>query len=199
VQGHVQSRVRCPWCGDDPLYVAYHDEEWGVPQHDDRRLFELLLLESAQAGLSWITILRKREGYRAAFAQFDPERIARFTPRKVESLLANPAIVRHRAKIEAAIHNARRFLEVVEEIGSFDAYAWSFVGYKPIVGRWESLAELPARTAESDALARDLKRRGFKFLGSTIVYAFLQACGLVNDHLLSCFRRRDLAREGRRR
>lgn len=194
-----ESRSRCSWCGTDPLYVAYHDEEWGVPVHDDRRLFEFLTLESAQAGLSWITILRKRENYRAAFADFDPERIARFTPKRIERLLANPGIIRNRAKVEAAVNNAKRFLEVAEEFGSFDAYSWRFVDGTPVVGPWRELSEVPAKTPQSDAFARDLKQRGFKFLGSTTVYAHMQACGLVNDHVASCFRHGELAPEPGRR
>jgi DNA-3-methyladenine glycosylase I len=181
--------VRCGWAGTDPLYVQYHDEEWGVPLHDDRRLFEMLILEGAQAGLSWITILRKREAYRRAFDGFDPRKVARFTPSRVERLLADPGIVRNRLKVEGAVRNARAFLAVQEELGSFDAYVWGFVGGKPRKNGWRSLAEVPARTPESDALSRDLKRRGFTFVGSTICYAFMQATGLVDDHVDGCFRR----------
>lgn len=198
-QAESDLRERCAWCGKDPLYVAYHDEEWGVPVKDDRTHFEFLTLESAQAGLSWITILRKRENYRAAFAGFDPELVARFTPRRIERLLGDPGIVRHRAKIEAAVNNARCFLEVVEKHGSFDAYSWKFVDGAPIASAWRTLRDVPPRTEHSDALARDLKERGFKFLGSTTVYAHMQACGLVNDHLTSCFRYGELARRSRRR
>jgi DNA-3-methyladenine glycosylase I len=169
-------------------YVRYHDEEWGVPVHDDRRQFEFLVLEGAQAGLSWSTILNKRAGYREAFADFDAERVARFNKRSVERLMGFAGIVRNRLKIESAITNARRFLAVQDEVGSFDDYLWSFVGGKPIVNRWTDMKQLPATSAESDALSRDLKTRGFKFVGSTIMYAHMQATGMVNDHLVSCFR-----------
>lgn len=180
---------RCAWClGVDAQYVAYHDAEWGVPVRDDPTHFEFLVLESAQAGLSWSTILRKRAGYRRAFADFDAERVARFNKRSVERLLADPGIVRNRQKVEAAINNARRFLEIREEFGSFDAYVWRFVGGSPIVNRYTRDADIPATSPESDALSRDLKQRGFKFVGSTIVYAHMQATGLVNDHLVTCFR-----------
>ena len=169
-------------------YVRYHDEEWGVPVHDDHRQFEFLILEGAQAGLSWSTILNKREGYREAFAGFDAERVARFNKRSVERLMKFPGIVRNRLKIESAITNARCFLAVQDQVGSFDDYLWSFVGGKPIVNRWTDMKQLPATSAESDALSKDLKRRGFKFVGSTIMYAHMQATGMVNDHLVSCFR-----------
>lgn len=192
------SRVRrCDWAGSDPLYVAYHDTEWGVPVWDDRKLFEFLVLEGAQAGLSWLTILRKREGYRRAFANFDPRRVARFDQKRVESLVVDPGIVRNRAKIEATIGNARALLAVVEEFGSFAAYQWKFVGERPIRNRFLHLSELPARTEISDALSRDLKRRGFKFVGSTIMYAHMQAIGMVNDHLTTCYRYREVARLAR--
>jgi DNA-3-methyladenine glycosylase I len=181
---------RCAWCGTDPLYVAYHDEEWGVPSHDERHLFEMLILEGAQAGLSWSTILRKRAGYRAAFAGFDPERVARFGARDVQRLLRNDGIVRNRLKIEAAARNARAFLAVQDEFGGFDAYLWRFVNGKPVQNRWRELGEIPARTSESDAISKDLKRRGFTFVGSTICYAFMQAVGMVNDHVVGCFRHR---------
>jgi len=181
---------RCAWCGTDPLYVAYHDEEWGVPSHDERHLFEMLILEGAQAGLSWSTILNKRAGYRAAFAGFDPERVARFGARDVQRLLRNEGIVRNRLKIEAAARNARAFLEVQHEFGGFDAYIWGFVNGKPIQNRWRGSDEIPARTSESDAMSKDLKRRGFTFVGSTICYAFMQAVGMVNDHVVGCFRHR---------
>ena len=181
--------IRCDWSeGVDDQYLAYHDTEWGVPVRDDGRHFEFLILESAQAGLSWRTILRKREGYRRAFAGFDAERIARFNARSLERLLADPGIVRNRLKIEAAIANARAFLEVQRQFGSFDAYVWRFVGGRPVVNRWRRQSEVPATSAESDALSKDLKSRGFKFVGSTIVYAHMQATGLVNDHLVRCFR-----------
>jgi DNA-3-methyladenine glycosylase I len=179
---------RCSWCGTDPLYVAYHDEEWGVPSHDDRHLFEMLVLEGAQAGLSWITILRKRASYRRAFAGFDPARVARFTSARVETLLADPGIVRNRLKVEGAIKNARAFLQVQRELGSFDRYIWQFVGGAPRVNRPAHMREVPARTPESDAMSRDLKRRGFTFVGSTICYAFMQATGMVDDHVATCFR-----------
>lgn len=190
--------TRCPWCGTDPLYVQYHDEEWGVPSHDDRHLFEMLTLEGAQAGLSWITILRKREAYRQAFAGFDPARVARFTPARVERLLQNPGIVRNRLKVEGTVSNARALLAVAREFGSFDRYIWQFVGGAPLVNRFERLTDVPPRTAESDAMSRDLRRRGFTFVGSTICYAFMQATGMVNDHLANCFRYRPLARRPRR-
>jgi DNA-3-methyladenine glycosylase I len=184
---------RCDWgVGADPLYLAYHDEEWGTPSHDDRHLFEMLVLEGAQAGLSWSTILRKREGYRRAFAGFDLEKVARFDRRKVERLLLDPAIVRNRAKIEAAIANARATLDVKRELGSLDDYLWSFVGGRPIVGRWRSLHDLPAETEESRAMSKDLKKRGFRFVGPTIAYAFMQAVGMANDHTIDCFRYRQL-------
>ena len=190
----MKDAPRCPWCGTDPLYVAYHDREWGVPVHDDRKLFEFLVLEGAQAGLSWITILRKREAYRRAFAGFDAEKVARFGPRQVARLLADAGIVRNRLKIEAAIGNARRFLAVQEEFGSFDAYVWRFVDGRPIVNRWKTPAQVPASTRESDALSRDLKARGFKFAGTTICYAHMQATGMVNDHLVDCFRHAEVGR-----
>ncbi len=188
----TDTNSRCAWCGSDPLYIRYHDEEWGVPVHDDRRHFEFLVLEGAQAGLSWITILRKRENYRAAFAQFDPERVARFGKRDVERLLGNPGIVRNRLKIESAVKNARAFLAVQEAFNGFDNYVWRFVGGKPIRNRWTRLQDVPATTAESDALSKDLKKRGFSFVGSTIVYAHMQAVGMVNDHVIDCFRHRQV-------
>jgi DNA-3-methyladenine glycosylase I len=183
---------RCGWAGSDPLYVAYHDSEWGVPLHDDRRLFEFLILEGAQAGLSWITILRKREAYRAAFANFDAARVARFGAEEELALLANPGIVRNRLKIAAAVTNARAFLEVQSAFGGFDKYLWGFVDGRPIVNRWKTLAEVPASTPVSDALSKDLKRRGFKFVGGTICYAHMQAVGMVNDHTVDCFRHAQL-------
>jgi len=194
------SPVRCGWCGTDPDYVRYHDTEWGVPLHDDRRLFEFLVLESAQAGLSWLTILKKRAAYRRAFAGFDIERVARFNRRSVERLLADPGIVRNRRKIEAAITNARCCLALQDEFGSLDAYFWQFTEGRVIHHRWRTRDEVPANTALSDALSRDLKSRGFRFVGSTICYAFMQATGMVNDHLVDCFRHREvskLARNGR--
>ena len=183
--------MRCPWANTE-LYAEYHDREWGVPLHDDQRLFEFLILEGAQAGLSWITILKKRENYRAAFRGFDPETVARFGAREVTRLMSDAGIVRNRAKIEAAITNARAFLGLQEEFGSFDQYSWRFVDGAPIQNRWRTLAELPPRSAESDALSKDLKQRGFKFVGSTIVYAHMQATGMVNDHLVTCPRHAQL-------
>jgi DNA-3-methyladenine glycosylase I len=180
--------TRCPWCGDDPLYVRYHDEEWGVPLHDDRWLFEMLILEGAQAGLSWITILRKRDAYRKAFDRFDARKIARYDQKKIRALLANPGIVRNRLKIEATVKNAKAFLAVQKEFGSFDAYLWGFVGGAPKVNRPKTLKHIQPTTTESDALSRDLKKRGFTFVGSTICYAFMQAVGMVNDHLVTCSR-----------
>ena len=182
---------RCPWVDlSKPEYIKYHDEEWGVPVHDDRSIFEFLTLEGAQAGLSWYTVLRKREAYRKAFAGFDPEKVARFGNRQLESLLKNDGLIRNRQKIDAAINNAKRFLEVQQEFGSFDAYVWRFVGGKPILHRLKKLKDYPATSRESDALSKDLKQRGFKFVGSTICYAHMQATGMVNDHVISCFRRR---------
>ena len=193
--GHDNAACRCAWVDlSKPDYVAYHDTEWGVPVHDDRTLFEFLVLESAQAGLSWYTILRKREGYRQAFDGFDASIIARYDADKVAELLANAGIVRNRLKVLATINNAQRFLAVQAEFGSFSAYVWGFVGGRPQVNAWRTLAECPARTTESDALGADLKRRGFKFMGSTVCYAYMQAVGMVNDHLLGCFRREDLLR-----
>jgi DNA-3-methyladenine glycosylase I len=184
---------RCAWApASDPRYLAYHDEEWGVPSHDDRHLFEMLVLEGAQAGLSWSTILNKREGYRTAFAGFDAAKVARFTPTRVERLMTDPRIVRNRLKIESAVSNAARVLEVREELGSLDEYVWSFVDGRPLVGRWKGLGDIPAETAESRAMSKDLKRRGFRFVGPTVCYAFMQACGLVNDHVTACFRYRAL-------
>jgi DNA-3-methyladenine glycosylase I len=192
----MTTKNRCAWSGTEPLYVAYHDE-WGVPVHDDRVLFEFLILEGAQAGLSWLIILRKRDAYRRAFDQFDPRKLARYDKRKVAALLADAGIVRNRAKIESAIKNAKAFLEVQEEFGSFDAYQWRFVDGRPIQNRWRSMKEIPPRSAQSDALSKDLKRRGFSFVGSTIVYAHMQAVGMVNDHLVGCFRHREVAKLGR--
>jgi DNA-3-methyladenine glycosylase I len=182
------TQPRCEWAGDDPLMVAYHDEEWGVPSHDDRHLFEILTLEGAQAGLSWSTILRKREGYRDAFAGFDVERVARFTDRRVERLLEDPRIVRNRLKVTSTIANAACVVAVQEEFGSFDAYLWRFVDGVPLQSRHRTLRDLPAETPLARELSRDLKRRGFRFVGPTICYAFMQAVGLVNDHVIGCFR-----------
>ncbi len=179
---------RCAWAGSDPLYVEYHDKEWGVPVHDDRKLFEFLILEGAQAGLSWITILRKRENYRKAFAGFDPVKVSRFSKKKIEELMNNEGIIRNRLKVESAVTNAKAFLAVQEEFGSFDKYMWRFVGGKPMLNRRKSMRDIPARTAESDAMSADLKKRGFRFVGSTICYAHMQAVGMVNDHVRTCFR-----------
>lgn len=190
--------VRCSWAGDDPLYVAYHDGEWGVPVYDDRRLFEFLVLEGAQAGLSWITILRKREAYRRAFADFDAKKVARFDAEKIEKLLLDPGIVRNRLKVASAVTNAKAFLEVQREFGSFSAYQWQFVGGKALQNRRASVKDIPPRTEVSDALSKDLKRRGFSFVGSTIVYAHMQAVGMVNDHVADCFRRAAVAKLGKR-
>jgi len=180
--------IRCAWANSGPLYVEYHDKEWGVPLHDDRKLFELLILEGAQAGLSWSTILKKRENYRRAFDGFDPRIVATYGDGKVQQLLADAGIVRNRLKIAAAIQNAKAFLAIRQEFGSFDVYIWRFVGGKPKKNAWKALREIPARTPESDAMSKDLIKRGFKFVGSTICYAFMQAAGLVNDHVVDCFR-----------
>ena len=186
------SKNRCPWCEGTELYRRYHDEEWGVPVHDDRRHFEFLVLESAQAGLSWSTILKKRENYRKAYRRFDPEVVARFGARDRERLLNDAGIVRNRLKIESSINNAKRFLEIQRQFGSFDAYLWGFVGGHPVVNRWKTLSEIPANTELSDTISKDLKARGFRFVGSTIIYAHLQAVGVVNDHLTGCFRHAEL-------
>ena len=181
-------KTRCPWCLGFDQYKKYHDEEWGVPVHDDKIHFEFLILEGAQAGLSWSTILKKREGYRKAFADFDPHQVARFSEKKLEKILLDPGIVRNRLKVYAAVSNAKQFLKVQKEFGSFDKYIWQFVGGKPIVNKRKTLKEVPATTPESDALSKDLIKRGFKFVGSTVIYAHMQACGLVNDHLIDCWR-----------
>lgn len=187
---------RCGWSvNGDEQYIAYHDEEWGVPVHDDRKQFEFLTLESAQAGLSWATVLRKRENYRRAFADFDAEKVARFTAKKLEQLLADPGIIRNRLKVQAAVSNAQNFLAVQEEFGTFDKYIWSFVGGRPIRNTWETMKQVPATSKESDALSKDLKSRGFKFVGSTIIYAHMQAVGMVNDHLVTCFRHKAVGRK----
>lgn len=193
---HAASDLRpCEWAltGND-LYRTYHDEEWGVPVRDDRKQFEFLTLESAQAGLSWATILNKREGYRQSFADFDPEAVARFTDKRIEKILADPGIVRNRLKVLAAVSNARRFLEVAEEVGSFTDYIWSFTGGRTIQNAWELHKQVPATSPESDALSKDLKKRGFKFVGSTIMYAHMQAVGMINDHLVGCFRHKQVKR-----
>jgi DNA-3-methyladenine glycosylase I len=180
--------MRCGWAGDDPMMISYHDEEWGVPVRDDRKLFEFLVLEGAQAGLSWRTVLRKREGYRRAYQGFDPERVARYGHKEVARLLSDPGIIRNRAKVASAVGNARLVIAARDEFGSFGAYLWRFVGNRPIVNRFRTMAELPARSRESDAMSRDLSRRGFRFVGPTICYALMQAVGMVNDHLVTCFR-----------
>jgi DNA-3-methyladenine glycosylase I len=184
----MKEKVRCPWCLKFDEYIEYHDKEWGVPVHVDNKHFEFLLLEGAQAGLSWSTILKKREGYRQAFSDFDPKKVSRLTEAKIEKILLNPGIVRNRLKVYSAVNNAKRFLEVQREFGSFDNYIWQFVGGKPIVNKWKTVSEVPATTKESDALSKDLIKRGFKFVGSTVIYAHMQACGLVNDHLIDCWR-----------
>jgi DNA-3-methyladenine glycosylase I len=179
---------RCPWCLKFEQYIQYHDEEWGVPVHNDRVHFEFLILEGAQAGLSWSTILKKRNGYRKNFAEFDPVKVSRFTEKRIEKILQDPGIIRNKLKVKAAVHNAKQFLEVQKEFGSFDKYIWSFVNHKPIVNKWKTLKQIPATTKQSDALSKDLITRGFKFVGSTVMYAHMQACGLVNDHLVDCWR-----------
>ena len=191
----MRDKLRCPWCGELPLYVRYHDEEWGVPLHDDRALFELLLLEGAQAGLSWLTVLKRREGYRLAYDGFDPARVAAYDDAKRAELVADAGIIRNRAKVAASVKNARAFLATADVFGSFDAYLWRFVDGRPVVGGWEHIRQVPAVTPLAETVSRDLKARGFGFVGPTIVYAFLQASGLVNDHLRDCFRFRELAGE----
>jgi DNA-3-methyladenine glycosylase I len=187
-------KKRCGWVGEgNPLMVEYHDREWGVPAHDDRKHFEFLVLEGAQAGLSWSIVLNRREGYRRAFSDFDPNKVARYTDKRVQKLLLDPGIIRNRQKIESAVRNARAFLAIQEEFGSFDAYSWRFVGGKPRVNRWKATTQVPATTSESDAFSKDLKHRGFSFVGSTVVYAHMQAVGMVNDHLVGCFRYREVS------
>ena len=193
----LAKKKRCSWSGTDPVFVAYHDEEWGVPVHDDRLLFEFLVLDGAQAGLSWTTILRKRDAYRRAFDRFDPRKVARYDQRKVAALLADAGIVRNRAKIASAIKNAKAFLDVQAEFGSFEAYQWRFVDGRPIQNRWRAVGDIPARSAQSDAMSNDLKSRGFTFVGSTIVYAHMQAVGMGNDHVVDCFRHREITKLGR--
>jgi DNA-3-methyladenine glycosylase I len=190
----VKEKIRCSWCLKFEEYIAYHDEEWGVPVHDDRTHFEFLILEGAQAGLSWSMILKKREGYRKNFADFDPAKVARFTETRIEKIMLDPGIVRNKLKLNAAVNNAKRFLEVQKEFGTFDKYIWSFVGGKPIINKRKSLSEVPATTPESDALSKDLIKRGFKFVGSTVIYAHMQACGLVNDHIIDCWRYKQLSK-----
>ena len=190
----MSGKKRCTWAeGGNELYIQYHDREWGVPVHEDRKQFEFLILEGAQAGLSWSTVLNKREGYRKAFAVFDPVKVARFSEKKIETLIQDPSIIRNRLKITSAVSNARAFLAIQKEYGSFDTYIWAFVGGKPLQNRWNAMADVPATSPESEALSKDLKQRGLKFVGSTIMYAHLQAAGLVNDHLISCFRYRECA------
>jgi DNA-3-methyladenine glycosylase I len=190
------NKRRCDWCTDDPLYTAYHDLEWGVPEHRDRKLFEMLILEGAQAGLSWLTILRKREHYREAFHDFDADRIARYEARDLGRLLSDPGIVRNRLKIEGAVANARSYLRIVEDFGSFDQFLWRYVDNRPVQNAWRSASEIPSRTTDSDRMSKDLKTRGFKFVGSTICYAFMQAVGMVNDHVVPCFRYREVKQIG---
>ncbi|WML37263.1 DNA-3-methyladenine glycosylase I [Clostridium sp. OS1-26] len=192
MKNEVKILERCSWCGDDPLYTKYHDEEWGVPVHDERKHFEFLVLESAQAGLSWITILRKRENYRIAYDNFDPDKVANYSEEKINELLQNSGIVRNRRKIEASINNAKMFLDIQKEFGSFDNYIWKFVNYRPVINSWESISDVPATSTLSDEVSKDLKKRGFKFLGSTIIYSHLQATGIINDHIVNCFRYNDL-------
>lgn len=188
----MPEKTRCPWPGKDLLYTDYHDREWGVPLRDDRKLFELLVLESAQAGLCWITILRRREGYRKAFEGFDPQKVARYGEGKIRELLENPGIIRNRKKVEAAVSNAKAFLKIQEAYGSFAAYLWAFVDGSPLQNRWEEMAQVPARTALSETISRDLKSKGFSFFGPVACYAYLQSAGLVNDHLVGCFRHREV-------
>lgn len=188
----MKEKTRCGWCLKFDQYIQYHDEEWGAPVHNDRVHFEFLILEGAQAGLSWSMILKKRKGYKKAFADFDPEKVARFTPPRIEKILQDPGVVRNRLKVNAAVNNAKRFLEVQNEFGTFDKYIWGFVGGRPKINRWKNLKEVPATTKESDALSKDLIKRGFKFVGSTVMYAHMQACGLVNDHLVYCWRYREV-------
>lgn len=183
-----KEKTRCPWCLKFDQYIEYHDNEWGVPVHNDRIHFEFLILEGAQAGLSWATVLKKREGYRNAFVQFDPVKVSRFTDARVSKILQDPGVIRNKLKVNAAVNNAKRFLEVQKEFGSFDRYIWSFVNNKPIVNKWKGVSEVPATTKESDAISKDLIKRGFKFVGSTVIYAHMQACGLVNDHLINCWK-----------
>ena len=189
-----KKKIRCAWCGSDPLYIRYHDEEWGVPVHDDRKLFEMMILEGMQAGLSWLTVLRKREEFRKAFDHFQAERVAGYDAENIRSLLENPKIIRNRLKIEAAIANAWAFLEVQKEFGTFDRFIWSLVGNKPRQNHLRSLKQLPPQTPDSEAMSRELKKRGFRFVGPTICYAFMQAVGMVNDHLVDCFRYKEISR-----
>lgn len=192
---HDKNLIRCPWCGDDPLYVKYHDEEWGVPVHHDPLHFEFLVLETMQAGLSWLLVLRKRENFRKAFAGFDPRKVALFSPDDVQRLLQDTGIIRNRMKIHATINNAARFLEVQQEFGTFDKYIWGFVNHQPVINHWQSMAQFPSSSPLSDQVSKDLKKRGFKFVGTTVIYAHMQAIGMVDDHLVDCFKRnKEMAR-----
>jgi len=191
----VKEKIRCSWCLGFEQYIEYHDQEWGVPVHDDKTHFEFLILEGAQAGLSWSIILKKRDGYRKVFADFDPEKVSKFTAARIEKILKDPSIVRNRLKVNAAVTNAKKFLEVQKEFGSFDRYIWGFVNGKPLVNNRKTLSEVPPTTKESDALSKDLIKRGFKFVGSTVIYAHMQACGLVNDHLTTCWRYKTVYRK----
>jgi len=190
----MAEKNRCPWSDETPIYVDYHDNEWGRPVHDDQRLFEMLILEGMQAGLSWLTVLKKREAFRKAFDGFDPKKVARYGNAKIEKLMANEGIIRHRLKIAGAVTNAKLFLEIVKEHGSFDRFIWGYVDHKPIVNRWKKMEDVPATTSISDRISKDLKKMGFKFVGSTIIYAFMQATGMVNDHLTSCFVYKEMAK-----
>jgi len=183
-----KEKTRCEWAGSDPLYIEYHDKEWGKPVHDDRKLFEMLILEGAQAGLSWITILKKRENYKNVFDNFEPGKVAKYKTAKINKLLADPGIIRNKLKINSAVTNAKAFLEIQKEFGSFDEYIWNFVNGKPIKNKWKHLKDIPSKTSLSDAVSKDLKKRGFKFVGSTICYSFMQAVGIINDHVVNCFR-----------
>jgi len=191
----MDSKVRCCWCGEVPIYVDYHDNEWGRPVHDDKKLFEMLILEGAQAGLSWLTVLKKRENYRVAFDGFDPAKVALYDDAKIEELLANPGIIRNRLKINAAVANAKAFLRIQEEHGSFDKYLWSYVNYKPIANRFKKMENFVTTSSVSDKISKDLKKRGMNFVGSTIIYAFMQAVGMVNDHFIDCFAYKELTKE----
>ncbi len=185
-------KKRCEWCGTDELYVKYHDEDWGVPVHDDRKHFEMLILEGAQAGLSWITVLRKRENYKKAFDNFDVKKVARYSEKRIEKLLQNTGIIRNKLKVRSAVSNAKAFIEVQNEFGSFDKYIWQFVNNKPIINKWKKLSDMPVTSIESDTLSKDLKKRGFKFVGSTIIYAHMQSIGMINYHTTDCFRYKEL-------
>jgi len=185
-------KKRCEWCGTEPIYVDYHDNEWGVPVHDEQLLFEMIVLDGAQAGLSWITVLKKRDSYRQAFDNFDASKMADYDDNKIEELLKNPGIIRNRLKVKSAVKNAKVFLKIQDECGSFDKYIWQFVNHRPIQNKWKSMGEIPAKTAESDAMSKDLKKRGFSFVGSTICYAFMQAAGMVNDHAVYCYRYKEV-------